>query len=243
MNTLTEARAALRSFANESDALVYRRFFKTSPGEYGDGDRFLGVRVPATRRVGKDYSHLPLADVLRLLRSGFHEERLLALILLIHQYRKGDPADQTRIYRVYLGHTRFINNWDLVDVSAEHVVGAHLANRSRGPLYALARSRSLWERRIAILSTFHFIRNGDFDDTLKIAEALLADPHDLIHKAVGWMLREVGKRDRNREDAFLLKHYRKMPRTLLRYAIEKHPERIRRQFLRGTVSEDGGLKR
>lgn len=237
MNTLAEARTALRSFANESDALVYRRFFKTGPGEYGEGDRFLGVRVPATRRVAREYSRLPLPDVLRLLRSGFHEERLLALILLIHQYRKGDPADPVRIYRAYLDHTRFINNWDLVDISAEHVVGAHLANRSRKPLYALARSSSLWERRIAILSTFHFIRNGDFDDTLKIAETLLSDPHDLIHKAVGWMLREVGKRDRVREDAFLLKHYRKMPRTLLRYAIEKHPERIRRQFLKGTVSE------
>lgn len=229
---LKDIRLALRACANEADALVYRRFFKTGPGEYGEGDRFLGVRVPATRRVAREYRTLPLPDTLTLLQSEFHEERLLALVLLTHQYRKGDPDDRTRIYRAYLDHTCFINNWDLVDVSAEHIVGAYLLNRSRQPLHTLARSKSLWERRIAILSTFHFIRNGDFDETLKIAKMLLSDPHDLIHKAVGWMLREVGKRNRAREDDFLGKHCRKMPRTMLRYAIEKHPEKMRRRYLK-----------
>lgn len=234
-NMRNNIRVALRVFADESDAIALQRFFKTGPGEYGEGDRFLGVRVPATRRVAREYRNLPMADAITLLKSDIHEERLLALIILTQKYQKGYPGEQALIYRTYLDHTRYINNWDLVDTSAEHIVGAHLKNRSRKPLYTLARSQSIWERRIAIMSTFHFIKNNDFDETLKIAEKLVSDTNDLIHKAVGWMLREVGKRDRSKENIFLMKHYRNMPRTMLRYAIEKFPEEIRQQYLKGTL--------
>lgn len=230
-----DIRVALRAFADKSDAIAKQRFFKTGPGEYGEGDRFLGVRVPATRLVAKEYRNLPMADAVTLLQSEFHEERLLALIILMQKFKKSDAAVRAMIYRTYLNHTRYINNWDLVDTSAEHIVGAYLISRSRKPLYTLARSQSIWERRIAIMSTFHFIRNDDFSETLKIAEKFLCDKHDLIHKAAGWMLREVGTRDRNMEDAFLMTHYRYMPRTMLRYAIEHYSEETRQKYLKGTL--------
>jgi len=233
--SLEAARDALRGYADKSDAEFLRRYFKTGPGQYGEGDRFIGVRVPATRRVARRFCNLPLAETLVLLRSAIHEERLLALIILTEQYLRGAPEEQEEIYREYLNHTRFINNWDLVDTSAERIVGAHLRERSRRPLYRLARSKLLWERRIAVMATFHFIRNGEFGETVKIAGMLLADPEDLIHKAAGWMLREVGKRDRDVEESFLREHYRRMPRTMLRYAIEKFPEDLRRRYLRGTI--------
>lgn len=232
---LKEIKVALRAFADKSDAIAKQRFFKTGPGEYGEGDRFLGVRVPAIRRVAREYRNLPMVDTITLLRSELHEERLLALIILTQKFQKGAPCDQALIYRTYLNHTRYINNWDLVDTSAEHIVGDYLMNRSRKPLYTLAQSQSIWERRIAIISTFHFIRNYDFGETLKIAQKLIYDTHDLIYKAVGWMLREIGNRDRNKEDAFLMKHYRNMPRTMLRYAIEHYPEDIRQRYLKGTL--------
>ncbi len=232
---LKTIQTALREQANDSDAMVLRRFFKTGPGEYGEGDRFIGVRVPATRRIAQKYRNLPLADTLALLRSSVHEERLLALIILKRKYQEGGQDEQAEIYGTYLDHTRYINNWDLVDASAEHIVGAYLKNRSREPLHALAHSESIWERRIAIMSTFHFIKNNEFDQTIRIAEILVSDSEDLIHKAVGWMLREVGKRDRNKEEFFLKKHYRSMPRTMLRYAIEKFPENLRQQYLQGNI--------
>ena len=232
---LKNIRSELRTYANESDAIALRRFFKTGPGEYGEGDQFLGVRVPATRRVARKYRDIPLADTIKLLRSAIHEERLLSLIILTHKYKKGDPDEQAEIYRIYLDNTEYINNWDLVDTSAEHIVGAHLKERSRKPLHSLARSESLWERRIAIMATFHFIKSNEFDETLRIAEILIADTEDLIHKAVGWMLREVGKREINTEESFLKKHYRSMPRTMLRYAIEKFPEEIRQYYLKRTT--------
>ncbi len=234
-NTLKNIRSALRKSANEADARILKRFFKTGPGEYGEGDLFIGVRVPATRRVAKEYRNLSLADTLTLLKSDIHEERLLALIILTRKFQKGTPEERAVVYGQYLDHTKYINNWDLVDTSAAHIVGAYLQNKSRKPLHALARSEYLWDRRIAIISTFHFIKNNDFDETLTIAEMLLSDTHDLIHKAVGWMLREVGKRDISKENDFLLKHYRNMPRTMLRYAIEKFPEEIRKQYLKGTI--------
>ncbi len=232
---LKTIQTALREQANNSDAMVLRRFFKTGPGEYGEGDRFIGVRVPATRRIAQKYRNLPLADTLALLRSSVHEERLLALIILKRKYQEGGQDEQAEIYGTYLDHTRYINNWDLVDASAEHIVGAYLKNRSREPLHALAHSESIWERRIAIMSTFHFIKNNEFDQTIRIAEILVSDSEDLIHKAVGWMLREVGKRDRDKEEFFLKKHYRSMPRTMLRYAIEKFPENLRQQYLQGNI--------
>lgn len=237
MNTvmLKEIRTALREFADESDAVTLQRFFKTGPGEYGEGDRFIGIRVPSTRRVARTYRNLPMIDIVALLRSEIHEERFLALTILTQKYQKGSIREQAEIYRIYLDHTRHINNWDLVDTSAEHIVGAYLKNRSRKPLHSLAHSESIWERRIAIMATFHFIKSGEFDETLKIAEMLVFDTEDLIHKAVGWMLREVGKRDRSKEEAFLKKHYQNMPRTMLRYAIEKFPENIRQHYLKGDM--------
>lgn len=232
---LAMLRAELYALADPSDAIHLQRFFKTAPGEYGAGDKFLGLRVPALRRLVRDYRQLNDADALEMLASSWHEERLLALMLLVDGYNRGDDSRRERIHRAYLEHTRYINNWDLVDASAEHIVGPHLEAREIALLERLARSDDIWERRIAIISTFHFIKRNEFAPTLKIARLLLEDYHDLIHKAVGWMLREVGKRDREVEDAFLKKHYRKMPRTMLRYAIERHPETLRKRYLAGAV--------
>ncbi|UCH76279.1 MAG: DNA alkylation repair protein [Rhodospirillales bacterium] len=212
-----------------------QRFFQTGPGEYGEGDLFAGLRVPQVRAFARAYRDISLDDMTAVLQSGYHEARFLALVLLADRFRRGDEAEQAEIYRRYLAHTRFINNWDLVDSSARHIVGAWLAQRDRAPLYRLARSADLWERRIAIIATQAFIRDHDFADTLKIAEMLRDDPHDLIHKAVGWMLREVGNRDRAAEEEFLERHCRQMPRTMLRYAIEKFPPTLRRRYLDGTV--------
>jgi 3-methyladenine DNA glycosylase AlkD len=232
---LAMLRAELYALADPADAIHLQRFFKTAPGEYGAGDKFLGLRVPALRKLVRDYRQLNDADALEMLASSWHEERLLALMLLVDGYDRGDESRRKRIHRAYLEHTRYINNWDLVDASAEHIVGPHLEAREIALLERLARSDDIWERRIAIISTFHFIKRNEFAPTLKIARLLLEDSHDLIHKAVGWMLREVGKRDRKVEDVFLKRHYRKMPRTMLRYAIERHPETLRKRYLAGTV--------
>ena len=232
---IDEIQSQLVSLSNSEDGLFLQRFFKTGPGQYGEGDLFMGIRVPELRKLSIANQALSLGQAERLLHSAYHEDRLLALLILVRKYAKVDEAGRSAIYELYLRNTRFINNWDLVDISAEHIVGAYLSNKSRKPLDHLARSRSIWERRIAILSTFHFIRRGKFDATLQIAELLLGDKEDLIHKAAGWMLREVGKRDIQREEAFLSVHYKQMPRTMLRYAIEKFPEDRRRRFLEGTV--------
>jgi len=223
----------LRQFATREKARVLQGFFKTGPGEYGEGDIFLGVVVPDIRRVAKEFQDAPLREVIKLLKSAIHEERLLALLLLVGAYTRGDDALKKKIFSLYLKNTKFINNWDLVDLSAPNIVGTHLLERSRKPLYMLARSTDLWKRRIAVLSTFAFIRQNDFDDTLRISKNLLKDDHDLIHKAVGWMLREIGKRDLRTEELFLKQHYKKMPRTMLRYAIERFPEGKRRNYLDG----------
>lgn len=232
---LKNARERLRSAADPARAEFSRRFFKTAPGEYGHGDVFIGITVPALRRVVREFQALPLDDAVKLLSSTIHEERLMAVLILVRKFAKGSSEDQERIYGAYLANTRFINNWDLVDASAEYIVGAFLRDRSRRPLHALARSKNLWERRISILSTFHFIKHDEFEEALKIAEKLVADDEDLIHKAVGWMLREIGKRDLATEESFLKKHYQKMPRTMLRYAIEKFPETKRQAYLKGNV--------
>jgi 3-methyladenine DNA glycosylase AlkD len=230
MSTSTALQSRLLSLANPQHAAVLARFFKTGPGQYGEGDIFIGVKVPILRKLAKEFQTLPLPEVECLLHSEIHEARLVALLILIMQAAKADKARKV-IYDLYLANTKHINNWDLVDLSAPNIVGAYLEKRSRRPLYRLARSSSLWERRISILATFHFIRLGDFDDTLSIAEILVGDKQDLIHKAVGWMLREVGKRDLATEEGFLQLHYQIMPRTMLRYAIEKFPERKRRMYL------------
>ena len=223
----------LKAMGDPKQARILQRFFKTGPGEYGEGDVFLGIRVPTLRRHAKEIGALPLPETVRLLGSPLHEARLLALLIWIQMYRAGDEAQRERIYALYAQNTRRINNWDLVDLSAMHIVGAHLWGRDRSPLDAWSASPLLWERRIAVLSTFHFIRREAFDDTLRIAGRLLHDPEDLMHKAVGWMLREVGKRDRAAEEAFLREHARVMPRTMLRYAIERFPEEVRQRYLRG----------
>jgi 3-methyladenine DNA glycosylase AlkD len=223
--------SALEAFADDEHARILQRFFKTGPGEYGEGDKFLGLRVPQVRKVAREFRALPLTEVAALLESEWHEVRLLALLILVDQYRRGDAKARDAIYRLYLANTSRINNWDLVDTSAPYIVGAQLATRGRAPLRRLAHSRSLWERRIAILSTFHFIQNGDFDDALAIVTMLLGDRHDLIHKAAGWALREVGKRDRAVLRAFLDEHAHEMPRTMLRYAIEHFDPRLRAKYL------------
>jgi 3-methyladenine DNA glycosylase AlkD len=228
---LKSVKRALRRRQNKAKAKVLRRFFKTGPGEYAEGDIFLGVAVPVLRKLAKQFQGLKLKSVVDLLRSPIHEERLLALLMLILKYRKSDADNKSRIYRIYLENTRYINNWDLVDVTAKHIIGDFLRDKDKDVLHELARSPSLWDRRIAILSTFHFIENDQFEETLKIARLLVLDRHDLIHKAVGWMLREVGKRNLETEENFLKRHHKTMPRTMLRYAIEKFPEPLRQMYL------------
>lgn len=234
-STAAEIGAELRSLANPKIAEHSQGFFKTAKGEYGEGDHFLGMRMPEVRKIARKYSLATLPAIRRLLRSRFHEERLLAAIMLRARFERSDAEEQECIYRMCLEHLRFINNWDIVDISAPQIVGGYLDDKDRSPLYEWARSENLWERRIAMMATLFFIRKMDFKDALAISEILLHDSHDLIHKAVGWMLREIGNRDRKTEEAFLKPRYREMPRTMLRYAIEKFPESRRQQWLRGKV--------
>jgi 3-methyladenine DNA glycosylase AlkD len=239
MDTVQDIQAAVRRLADPEKAKILQRFFKTGPGQYGEGDVFAGIMVPMIRKLVRKYHDIPLGDAGELLQSPVHEERLLALFILVEKCRQGDDATRKRIYNLYRKNTRFINNWDLVDLSAERIVGAYLDGTDHAPLYRLARSKSLWERRIAILATFYDIKRGIPDHTLALADVLLADRHDLIHKAVGWMLREVGKRcnpDTLRE--FLRTRYRNMPRTMLRYAIERFPADERAAYLAGTMEND-----
>lgn len=231
----TSISSELRALASPETAANLQRFFKTGPGQYGAGDVFLGIKVPPLRALAKRFPDADLGTISQLLASPYHEERLFALLLLMQFYQAADEAGRQAAYDLYLGHTRHINNWDLVDVSAPRIVGRHLQDRPRKVLHKLARSSSLWERRIAILATAWFIRLDDYADTLRIAEILLQDEHDLMHKAVGWMLREVGKRDLVAEEDFLREHYRGMPRTMLRYAIERFPEPKRKNYLHGKV--------
>ena len=212
-----------------------QRFFKTAIGEYGYGDKFLGIRVPVIRQSVKIFNDTSLTHVKRLLKSEYHEIRLFALLMLVAQFSSADDALQHKIYQLYLNHTKFINNWDLVDSSAYQIIGVYLENKDRSVLYDLSISPSLWERRISIIATYHFIKIHQFKDTLLISEQLLGDQEDLIHKAVGWMLREVGNRERAPEIRFLKKHYKLMPRTMLRYAIEKFSKTDRKNYLNGTI--------
>jgi 3-methyladenine DNA glycosylase AlkD len=233
--TVRDVRQKLRNLGNNERAQVLQGFFKTGPGEYGEGDVFLGIRVPQLRKLAKEYQDMEITDVRELLMSPIHEERLFSLFILIPAFSGGSESEKKRIYDFYIKNTRFINNWDLVDLSAEHIVGAFLMDKSKGPLYKLAKSTLLWNRRISIISTFHYIKRNHFSVTLKIARMLIRDKEDLIHKAVGWMLREIGKRDQPTEEIFLKEQYRKMPRTMLRYAIERFPEPKRKRYLKGTI--------
>jgi 3-methyladenine DNA glycosylase AlkD len=231
--TAEDIRKRLRDLEDREKAKILQRFFKTGPGEYGEGDLFLGVPVPRLRKLAKECADMALGEVDALIKSSVHEERLLALLILIHKYNGEDEPGKKRIYTLYLKSTRWINNWDFVDLSAPNIVGDFLMGRSRKPLYALAHSPVLWKRRIAILATFRFIKEQQFDETLRISEVLLRDKKDLIQKAVGWMLREVGKRDPAAEEAFLKERCRQMPRTMLRYAIERFPAAKRELYMRG----------
>ncbi len=227
--TATEIQKRLRQLANPDKAAILQRFFKTAPGQYGAGDIFLGINAPVLKALVKEYKNISVAEAEELLHSEIHEERALALQFWVRLYTQKNPAHKELIYQRYLANTDWINNWDLVDVTAPHIVGHYLFQRERKILFRLAKSGSLWERRISIIATQYFIRQHDFADTLKIAALLVNDQADLIHKAVGWMLREVGERDLPPEEEFLEKYYQQMPRTMLRYAIEKFPE-VKRKF-------------
>jgi len=219
---------------NSRKAVFVAHYFKTGKGEYGEGDVFLGLTVPEMRAIVKKYRELPLENVEKLLHNKIHEYRLTALFILMDKFKKADQATRKTYYNFYLSNTKWINNWDLIDLSARDIVGGWLLTKpkERKTLYTLARSKSIWERRIAMIATFAFLKAGEVKDTLNLAEFLLHDPHDLIHKAVGWLLREVGKIDPKAQVQFLDKHYRVMPRTMLRYAIEKMDRPQRSHYLR-----------
>ncbi len=221
----------LDNAASKEKAKFLGRYFKTGKGEYGEGDIFLGITVPEQRRICKSYTNISLDDTQKLLNSKIHEHRVCALFVLIDNYNKADIRKKKIIVDFYLRNTKNINNWDLVDTSAPYILGKWLIDKDRKILYKLAKSKNLWERRISIIATYEFIRAGQLKDTLAISEILLKDRHDLIHKAVGWMLREAGKKSLQMEEEFLKKHYRKMPRTMLRYAIERFPEEKRKFYM------------
>lgn len=233
--TAQEISKRLRGLADPARAEHSQRYFKTGKGEYGEGDQFLGIRVPALREQVRHCGAVALGEVQKLLLSDYHEVRLFALLVLVRQFTKGNAEEKAAIYRLYLDNTHRINNWDLVDSSASYIVGGFLESRDKKVLYELARSESIWDRRIAIIATFQFIGNHQFDDALKLAKLLLNDKEDMIHKAVGWALREIGKRDMAVEVAFLQAHHKKMPRTMLRYAIERFPEPVRKKYLAGEL--------
>lgn len=222
----------LKKFKNPEKARILSRFFKCAEGEYGAGDKFLGIIVPEQRKIVKKYYQIiKIKELEKLLKSKFHEARLTALLMLVEKFVRGDEKIKNQIYKIYLKNAKCVNNWDLVDLSAPKIVGGYLLDKNRKILYRLAKSKNLWEKRIAVLATFMFIREYDFKDAIKIAGILLDDKHDLIHKAVGWMLREVGKKNLKTEEKFLQKYSKTMPRTMLRYAIEKFPEGKRKKYL------------
>ena len=230
---ILKIKSDIRKLADPKKAEILQRFFKTGEGEYGEGDIFLGLTVPKSRQIAKAYKNIPVSEIEELLHSKIHEERLIALILLVNQFKKGSKEDQKQIFDSYLRNTEFINNWDLVDLSAKHIIGGYLDDKKRDVLYKLASSKNVWERRIAIIATFFFINKNDFSDTVKISEKLIKDKHDLIQKAVGWVLRETGKKNKQVLENFLKKYHKAMPRTMLRYAIEKFPLEIRKSYLEG----------
>ena len=228
---LDQIKEGFSQLSNPEKAKNLSWFFKTGKGQYGEGDVFIGISVPEQRKIAKKYINITLKDLQELFNSKIHEHRLTVLLILVSKYEKADDLSKKKIFDFYLKNTRNINNWDLVDLSAPKIVGDYLLNKEPSILFRLARSNTLWERRIAVLSTFTFIRNNDFKMSLKIAKLLLHDEHDLIHKAVGWMLREIGKKDQEIEEQFLIKNCTQMPRTMLRYAIEKFDKEKRKFYL------------
>jgi Predicted DNA alkylation repair enzyme len=235
--TAENIRRELKDLANPQKAFILQGFFKTGPGEYGEGDIFWGIQVPYTRILVKKYKNMPLEEIAKMMEDPVHEVRMAGGLLLVECYKRSDGNGKKACYNYFITHGKLFNNWDLVDMTSHHVIGGWLWDKDRKPLYNLAESENLWEQRISIISTFHFIRKGDFNDTFALAKLLLNHKHDLIHKAVGWMLREVGKRNPLAETEFLLedRQYTQMPRTMLRYAIEKYPEKQRQAFLKGDM--------
>jgi len=239
-----DVKKELSLYIDFEKAVILQRFFKTGKGQYGEGDIFLGIIVPNTRKIAKKFIDLSLLEIKKILYSKVHEERLCALLLLVEKYQKADREGKKEVFNFYIKNAKQANNWDLVDLSAPKIVGDYLLDKNKSPksnkrqfdgvkiLYKFAKSKNLWEKRIAIISTFTFIKNEEYKNTFKIAEILMNDKHDLIHKAVGWMLREVGKRDLVVEEKFLKKYSKIMPRTMLRYAIEKFPEMKRQKYLK-----------
>jgi len=232
--TADHIRKEIESLSNPEKAKILQRFFKTGPGEYGDGDLFLGIQMPYIRQLVKLNNKTPLSEIQALITDPVHEVRMAGALLLVECFKRSDQSGKKDCFDFYIAHAKKINNWDLVDLTCHHIVGAWLWDKDRTPLYQLAQSQNLWEQRISMISTFYFLRKNDFTDTLELAKLLLNHKHDLIHKAVGWMLREVGKRNQDVETDFLEQdnRYLKMPRTMLRYAIEKYPEDQRLGFLR-----------
>jgi 3-methyladenine DNA glycosylase AlkD len=233
VKTARNLQSSLEQLANPQQARILQRFFKTQKGGYGEGDRFLGIKVPEQRKIARKFSDLPLGELVKAIRSPWHECRLTAVLILVHQYSHGDEKLRDRIFRTYLKHLKFLNNWDLIDTSAGLIVGGHLFERDCKLLYELAASKKWTERRTAVIATSYFLVRGKFEHTLKLSRILLTDDHDLIHKATGWMLREVGKRDALKLRGFLDRYAPEMPRTMLRYAIEKFPPEVRRFYLGG----------
>ncbi len=232
---LKNLRKVIRDSANEKHAKTMQWFFKTGKGEYGEGDKFVGIKVPVQRQIAKKFLDLENEDLKILLNSKIHEEKLIALLILVDNYQKANDKGKEKVYKFYLRNSNKINNWDLVDLSAPKIIGEHLLKNDKQILFKFARSKNLWERRIAVISTYTFIKNKQFKTTLQISDILLNDDHDLIQKAVGWMLREVGKQDLKTLENFLKPRYNKMPRTMLRYSIEKFPGKKRKKYLKGTI--------
>lgn len=227
----------LQESSNSEKAKIYKKFFKTGPGEYGQGDIFIGLTMPEIRRISGEYTNLSLVKIQKLLNSKIHEHRMSGLVILVNKYKKSSEEEKENIFNFYLNNTKRINNWDLVDISCPNIVGEFLLRNKQHKkiLYSLARSENLWEKRIAMVSTLYFIKYFEFEDPLALAEILLSDEHDLMHKAVGWVLREIGKKDENVLKGFLKFHYKNMPRTMLRYAIEHFPESERKNYLSGNI--------
>ena len=231
--TAAEVRKALRVYADEEKANFYPRFFKAGKGEYAEGDKFIGVTVPNQRKVARQFRTIPLREVKRLIRDPIHEHRLTGLLILVEHFQRADEDHQEAIVDFYIDHLECVNNWDLVDATAHKILGTWLVDRDRELLYELAESDHLWSERASVIACLPLIKLQDYDDILRLSEHFLDHPHDLIHKAVGWMLREAGKQDRAVLEAFLKQHYQRMPRTMLRYAIEKLPEKKRKAYLEG----------
>ena len=233
--SLSELKKIIKSKANKQKAVVLQKYFKTGKGEYGEGDIFIGITVPEQRKIAKQFSDLPFEDIKQLLYSEIHEERLISLLILVNRFQKADEKEKKHIYNFVISHRKQINNWDLVDLTVPKTIGEYLLDKDKSILFKLASSKNVWDRRIAVMSTFPCIRNGEFQTTLKLSQILLNDEHDLIQKVVGWMLREIGKIDLKTEETFLNNYYKKMPRTMLRYAIEKFPEIKRKKYLNGKI--------